>query len=89
MGLAAFAIAITAGLWTHNPPQRVLLTAIASMIICRFIGLAIGAISQRVVSEHAHAYIRANPVPDLPAGTLSPDMDVSGIQLPPGPGVRG
>lgn len=52
LGLAAFAIAIMAGLAAGNAPARILATAIAGMVCCQALGLAIGAVGQRVVTEH-------------------------------------
>lgn len=50
--LSAFAVAIIAGLSAGNPTVRVLATALTAMVVCHFVGLAIGAVGQRVVTDH-------------------------------------
>ena len=50
--LSAFAVAIVAGLAAGNTAPRVLGTAVIAMIVCHLAGLCIGAVGQRVVSEH-------------------------------------
>ncbi len=50
--LAAFAVAIVAGLAVGNPPGRILASALVSMVLCQVVGWAVGAIGERVVREH-------------------------------------
>jgi hypothetical protein len=50
--LAAFAVAIIAGLSAGNNAARVLGSALAAMLICHIMGLVIGAIGHLVVTEH-------------------------------------
>lgn len=50
--LAAFAVAIIAGLSAGNGAARVLGSALAAMVVCHILGLVIGAIGQRIVTEH-------------------------------------
>jgi hypothetical protein len=50
--LAAFAVAIIAGLSAGNTPARVLGTALAAMLVCHIMGLVVGAVGERVVIEH-------------------------------------
>lgn len=52
LGLAAFVVAIVAGLAAGNDPSRVLSTAIVAMICCQVLGLALGAVGQHIVSGH-------------------------------------
>jgi hypothetical protein len=48
--LAAFAVAIFAGLATSNPAGDVLLRAVVSMIVCYPVGTVAGLICQRVIA---------------------------------------
>jgi uncharacterized protein involved in response to NO len=50
--LAAFAVAIIAGLSAGNSAARVLGSALAAMFICHIMGLVIGTIGHRVVTDH-------------------------------------
>lgn len=50
--LAAFAVAIIAGLAAQNTPARILGTALVGMFVCHLAGLCAGAIGERVVMEH-------------------------------------
>lgn len=50
--LAAFAVAIVAGLAAQNTPARVLGTALVAMLLCHITGLFVGAIAERVVTDH-------------------------------------
>lgn len=50
--LAAFAVAIVAGLAAQNSAARVLGTAVAAMVVCHVVGLCIGAIGESVLTEH-------------------------------------
>jgi tetrahydromethanopterin S-methyltransferase subunit C len=64
LALAAFAVAVVAGLATSNAASTVLMRAIIAMIACYPIGLAIGLIAQRVVQDQIRAVQQANPAPD-------------------------
>lgn len=59
-GLAAFAVAVIAGLAAGNSPVRTLAVAIASMVVCRFVGLVLGAAGEAAVREHLAAARAAN-----------------------------
>ncbi len=50
--LAAFAVAIIAGLAAQNTPARILGTALVGMFVCHVTGLCVGAIGERVVMDH-------------------------------------
>lgn len=65
-GLAAFALAVVAGLGAGNPSTDVLLRALVSMAACYSIGLVLGMIGERTVDEHVREYIAARAVPDVP-----------------------
>lgn len=66
--LAAFAIAIVAGLAVGNDPLHVLSTAIVCMVVSQVVGLLVGAACERAVSDFVHQYKETNPVPDPPGG---------------------
>ncbi|MHC4428224.1 MAG: hypothetical protein ACYS0D_06420 [Planctomycetota bacterium] len=52
VALAAFAVAVVAGLFGGSDSAAILLRALLSMLVCYPIGLAIGGICQRVLVEH-------------------------------------
>lgn len=60
--LAAFAVAVVAGLAGGNPSASILLRALSAMIACYPIGLVIGMVCQHVVREHLAAEARAEEV---------------------------
>jgi hypothetical protein len=74
--LAGFAVAVVAGLGAGNAPTRVLGAALVCMLICHVVGLALGAIGERVINEHLESYragkpvapIRPMPAPERQAG---------------------
>lgn len=79
-GLAAFAVAVIAGLSVGNAPSQVLFKAIVCMMICYVVGTLLGLIAERTVAEQARAYAgqRAIPeVPDVTDGAISPAGDSS------------
>lgn len=51
-GLAAFAVAVIAGLAAGNSSTRTLTVAIVAMVACRFVGLLLGAAGEAAVREH-------------------------------------
>lgn len=53
LALAAFAIAILAGLVAGNAPGLVLVRALMAMILCYPVGFIIGMICERVMAMHA------------------------------------
>ena len=63
--LAAFAVAVVAGLASGNAAASVLGRAIAAMVVCYPVGLAVGYIAQRIVGEHIEAHKEAHPAPDF------------------------
>ncbi len=62
LALAAFAVAIVAGLAAGNAPTPILLRAVIAMIACYPVGLVIGLVCQRVIDEHLAAEDAAIPV---------------------------
>ncbi|MCH8152460.1 MAG: hypothetical protein IH830_08820 [Planctomycetes bacterium] len=57
--MAAFAVAILAGLAVGNSPASILLRALIAMIVCYPVGLMIGLAVQRVVSDQLEAQQKA------------------------------
>lgn len=60
--LAGFAVALVAGLGAGNAPTRVLTAAVVSLVGCHLVGLAVGAVGERVINEHLESYRAAKPV---------------------------
>jgi len=57
MALAAFTIAVVAGLAVDNPAESILAKALISMLLCHFVGFALGALAERTVTEGIESYI--------------------------------
>lgn len=64
MGLSAFVIATIAGLAVDNPADSILSRAIISMLVCNAIGLVVGSLAERAVSEAVAEYVSDRPVAD-------------------------
>ena len=62
--LAGFAVAVIAGLAAGNASSRVLVCALTGMLVCHMLGLGVGAIGERIVSDHLGTYRAGRPVPD-------------------------
>jgi hypothetical protein len=62
--LAAFAVAIVAGLANDNPATSILVRGLTAMFVCYPLGLIVGMVCERVVSAHVQAHQDANPVPE-------------------------
>ncbi|MBL0922548.1 MAG: hypothetical protein IBJ10_10525 [Phycisphaerales bacterium] len=62
MGLAAFALAVFAGLAADNPADQILIRALISMLGCQAVGLAIGAVAERAIDDRAAAMRAENPI---------------------------
>ena len=76
--LAAFAVAIVAGLAGGNEASTILVRALLAMVACYPVGLAVGLVAQRIVTDHVKAHREAHPAPDsttdetqLDAGVVS------------------
>jgi len=61
--LAAFAVAVLAGLGSGNPAPSVLVRALIAMLVCYPIGLALGAITQRLLQDEIDRHRETNPEP--------------------------
>ena len=62
--MAAFAVAILAGLASGNAATSVLLRAVGAMLVCYPIGLAAGGVAQRLVQEHVERFRSEHPAMD-------------------------
>jgi hypothetical protein len=81
-GLAAFSIAILAGLASGNAAGSILAKAIIATIVCYPVGLVVALICQRVLDDHTAAVRAANPAPspsdvDAVAGGIASTRDGS------------
>jgi putative Mn2+ efflux pump MntP len=61
-GLAAFAVAVVAGMAAGNEGSRILMVALFSLVICHIVGLAAGLIGERIVEEYMKQYRSSRPV---------------------------
>ena len=62
--LAAFVIAILAGLSVGNTSSKILLSALFAMVVCYVVGSVIGMIAEYAVREHMRSYRDLHPVPN-------------------------
>lgn len=66
LGLAGFGIACVAGLSSGHDAVTTLWRAIAAMVICYAVGLALGRVASVAVVEHVEAHRAANPMRPAP-----------------------
>lgn len=79
MGLSAFVIATIAGLAVDNPAVSILTRSILSMFVCHTLGLIVGMLAERAVTDAISAYTADRPVAETPEpGVITPS--VSGSQ---------
>ena len=62
--IAAFAVAITAGLAARREAESILTTAILAMFVCQPIGIALGFALKHATFEQIEGYKKTNPVPE-------------------------
>jgi hypothetical protein len=60
--MAAFAVAILAGLAGENETISILTRSLVAMFICYPLGLIVGMICERLVSEHVRSNAAAHPI---------------------------
>ena len=60
--LAAFAVAILAGLASENPASSVLGRAVMAMVVCYPVGMVIGMVCDRIILAQVEAQQHANPL---------------------------
>ena len=63
--LAAFGVAVIAGLANHNSASLILTRALIAMVLCYLVGWIIGLICRHVLDDHVKAHQQAIPAPDL------------------------
>ena len=71
--MAAFAVAVVAGLARENTPSAILLRAVLAMIVCYPVGMLVGMMCLRVLQEHVKA----------PQETVEDDESTVGAVDPP------
>jgi len=81
LGLAAFSIAIIAGLAADNPTDVILLRALASMFVCYLIGSVIGLSAERALQEAIDRYAQDNPAPAIADSSPSDAGDQEVIEV--------
>ena len=68
--MAAFAVAVVAGLARDNTPSAILLRAVIAMIVCYPVGMLVGMMCRRVLQEHTQAHQETvaedKPTPQAP-----------------------
>lgn len=64
VALAAFAVAILAGLAGGSPSLTVLSRAVVAMMLCYPVGLIIGMVCDHVIRLHLQDYQKQKPIPD-------------------------
>lgn len=86
--MAAFAVAVVAGLAGGNETSSILMRSLMAMVLCYPLGLIVGLICERVVDEQARAHQARHPMPGMPvdgAGPAMPAADGRGTARPGGP----
>lgn len=68
LALAAFSIALIAGLAAGNPTSDILLRALVALACCFILGLAIGLIAERMIGDHIARDAAVSQVESAPAG---------------------
>ena len=71
--MAAFVVAVVAGLARENTPSAILLRAVLAMIVCYPVGMLVGMMCLRVLQEHVKA----------PQETVEDDESTVGALDPP------
>jgi len=70
-GLGAFAVAVVAGIAAENPGEVVLFRALVSMLACQIVGLGVGSVVERVISDSIRAHKKARPDPSVASGSAA------------------
>jgi len=81
--LAAFAVAIMAGLMGGNPAPSILVRALLALVCCYPIGLAVGLVAQRLVREHVETHRETNPAPEVEAAALEDALEAGELPAQP------
>ncbi|MHC4219345.1 MAG: hypothetical protein ACYSU7_12930 [Planctomycetota bacterium] len=75
--LAAFAVAVVAGLAGGNASSSILVRALIAMIVCYPVGLIIGLVCQHVIEDHVR--IRSG-VSKTAAGVLPAEQNAENVK---------
>lgn len=78
--MAAFAVAILAGLAAGNAPASILLRALIAMVACYPVGLMIGLVCQRVVTDHIQSQEPSSAAADQDAEASAPDQSAESAE---------
>lgn len=63
--LAAFIVALAAGVLAGNEGSVILTRALLAMIVCQLLGMFAGMAVEHVVGQHVHRYQVEHPAPDI------------------------
>ncbi|MEZ6318022.1 MAG: hypothetical protein R3B49_04595 [Phycisphaerales bacterium] len=66
LALAGFGVACVGGIASGHDAVWTLWRALAAMLFCYLVGLAIGRVASVAVLEHVEAHRAANPMPPAP-----------------------
>lgn len=61
----SFAAAVAVGYTVGNPVQTIIWRATCVMLVCWFVGWALGSLLQHVVCDTVEQYKQAHPIPPL------------------------
>jgi len=62
LALTGFAVAILAGLAAGNAASTILWTALVAGFVCWVLGVIVGAVAYKAVTEHVENYKAENPI---------------------------
>lgn len=82
IALAAFSVAIVAGLAAGNPADTILVRAIGAMLCCQVVGWLVGLAGEHVVREHVSVHQANNPLPEVGQGRGFGEIDHSSTGVP-------
>lgn len=84
--LAAFSVAVVAGISAGNSGATVLFNAIIATFVCNAVGIVVGLCAQHVIAQHIESYKARNPIPSegstgaTPSGTEQPASSTTRAQ---------
>jgi hypothetical protein len=62
--LVSFAAAIVVGMHAGNSTPTILFRASCALLVCWFIGYAVGTVAQWAILDHVARYKQQHPIPD-------------------------
>ena len=72
--LAAFSIAIIAGLGAQRSAASILITALAALFICHILGAVAASVIEVAIREHIKRYQALKPIPTADPGVAHPAL---------------